>query len=104
MCWIDRAILVSMQPCAIAGESNQVHHSLHIGAASTLLHSRGSAPRCILGSEAPLSRISSAFSSFFGILFGDGLPDEVANEFGYEKKPEEKPAPGSKARPRGPHQ
>jgi hypothetical protein len=46
-----------------------------------------------------LSRISSAFSSFFGILFGDGLPDEVATEFGYEKKPEEKPAPAAKPVP-----
>ena len=49
--------------------------------------------RCILKSEAPLSRISSAFSSFFGILFGGELPDEVATEFGYAKKAEEKPAP-----------
>jgi hypothetical protein len=39
-----------------------------------------------------LSRISSAFSSFFGILFGGELPDEVAEEFGYAKKAEEKPA------------
>lgn len=40
-----------------------------------------------------MSRISSAFSSFFGILFGGELPDEVATEFGYAKKAEEKPAP-----------
>jgi hypothetical protein len=33
-----------------------------------------------------LSRISSAFSSFFGILFGDGLPEQVAEEFGYVKQ------------------
>jgi hypothetical protein len=38
-----------------------------------------------------LSRISSAFSSFFGILFGGELPDEVAEEFGYAKKAEEMP-------------
>ena len=38
-----------------------------------------------------MSRISSAFSSFFGILFGGELPDEVAEEFGYAKKIEEKP-------------
>ena len=46
-----------------------------------------------------MSRISSAFSSFFGILFGGGLPDEVADEFGYAKKAEEKPAPAAKPVP-----
>ena len=55
--------------------------------------------RCILKPEAPLSRISSAFSSFFGILFGGELPDEVAEEFGYAKKAEEKPAPASEPQP-----
>jgi hypothetical protein len=40
-----------------------------------------------------LSRISSAFSSFFGILFGDGLPEQVAEEFGYVKKSEVAPPP-----------
>jgi hypothetical protein len=40
-----------------------------------------------------LSRISSAFSSFFGILFGDGLPEQVAEEFGYVKKSEAAPPP-----------
>jgi hypothetical protein len=43
--------------------------------------------------EDTLSRISSAFSSFFGILFGDGLPEEVAEEFGYAKKVEAPPPP-----------
>ena len=38
-----------------------------------------------------MSRISSAFSSFFAILFGDGLPEQVAEEYGFVKKPEEKP-------------
>jgi Domain of unknown function (DUF2760) len=40
-----------------------------------------------------LSRISSAFSSFFSILFGGELPVEVAEEFGYAKKEEEPAAP-----------
>jgi hypothetical protein len=40
-----------------------------------------------------LSRISSAFSSFFGILFGDGLPEQVAEEFGYVKQSEVAPPP-----------
>jgi hypothetical protein len=40
-----------------------------------------------------LSRISSAFSSFFGILFGDGLPEQVAEEFGYVKQSEVVPPP-----------
>lgn len=43
--------------------------------------------------EDTLSRISSAFSSFFGILFRDGLPEHVAQEYGYEKKVEAPPPP-----------
>jgi len=47
--------------------------------------------------EEPLSRISLAFKSFFAILFGDGLPEEIAKAFGYSKesaapKPAPKPA------------
>jgi hypothetical protein len=49
--------------------------------------------------EAPLSRFSSAFSSFFGILFGGELPGEVAEEFGYAKKMEDKPVPAAKPQP-----
>ena len=37
-----------------------------------------------------MSRISLAFKSFFAILFGDGLPEDVARAFGYTK---EAPAP-----------
>ncbi|MCU1291602.1 MAG: hypothetical protein JWP08_452 [Bryobacterales bacterium] len=37
-----------------------------------------------------MSRISSAFRSFFSILFSGVLPEEVALEFGYERP---KPAP-----------
>ena len=37
-----------------------------------------------------MSRVSSAFSSFFSILFSGVLPQDVAAEFGYEKP---KPAP-----------
>jgi hypothetical protein len=33
-----------------------------------------------------LSRISLAFKSFFAILFGNGLPDDVAKAFGYSKE------------------
>ena len=49
------------------------------------------------GEEETLSRISLAFRSFFAILFGDGLPEEVAKAFGYSKeaaapKPVPKPA------------
>jgi hypothetical protein len=40
-----------------------------------------------------LSRISLAFKSFFGILFGDGLPSDVAAAFGYIKESAVKPAP-----------
>ena len=32
-----------------------------------------------------MSRISSAFRSFFAILFGDGLPEDIAQEFGFFK-------------------
>jgi len=41
-----------------------------------------------------LSRISLAFKSFFAILFGDGLPEEIAKAFGYSKEASiPKPAP-----------
>ncbi len=33
-----------------------------------------------------MSRISLAFKSFFAILFGNGLPDDVAKAFGYSKE------------------
>jgi hypothetical protein len=33
-----------------------------------------------------LGRISAAFSAFFGILFGGGLPESVAKAFGYSKQ------------------
>ena len=39
-----------------------------------------------------MSRISSAFRSFFAILFGKGLPEDVARAFGYVKPSEVKPA------------
>jgi hypothetical protein len=39
-----------------------------------------------------LSRISSAFRSFFAILFGKGLPEDVAREFGFVKPSEVKSA------------
>ena len=32
-----------------------------------------------------MSRISSAFRSFFAILFGGSLPEDIAREFGYTK-------------------
>ena len=32
-----------------------------------------------------MSRISSAFRSFFAILFGGALPEDIAREFGYVK-------------------
>jgi Domain of unknown function (DUF2760) len=35
--------------------------------------------------EVPLSRISSAFRSFFAILFSGLLPEDIAEEFGYTK-------------------
>jgi hypothetical protein len=43
-----------------------------------------------------LSRISSAFRSFFAILFGKGLPEDIAGEFGFVRKSEVKPAPAPK--------
>jgi hypothetical protein len=46
-----------------------------------------------------LSRISLAFKSFFAILFGDGLPDQVAKAFGYVKASEVKAAPAPKPAP-----
>jgi hypothetical protein len=49
--------------------------------------------------EVSLSRISSAFFSFFSILFKGELPDTVAREFGYIKKGEEKPIPVVKPQP-----
>ena len=39
-----------------------------------------------------MSRIGSAFSSFFSILFSGVLPEEVAREFGYVKAVVMKPA------------
>jgi hypothetical protein len=44
-----------------------------------------------------LSRITNAFSSFFGILFGSGLPEDVAKAYGYTKAPIAKPAPSAPA-------
>jgi len=38
-----------------------------------------------------LSRISFAFRSFFAILFGDGLPADVAGAFGYVRPSDVKP-------------
>ena len=46
-----------------------------------------------------MSRISLAFKSFFAILFGDGLPAEVAKAFGYIKESAVKPAPPPKPAP-----
>ena len=43
-----------------------------------------------------MSRISSAFRSFFAILFGKGLPEDVAREFGFVKPSEIKPAAAPK--------
>lgn len=40
-----------------------------------------------------MSRISSAFSSFFSILFGGELPEKVAREFGFIPKSEVPPPP-----------
>ena len=40
-----------------------------------------------------MSRVSLAFSSFFGILFGAGLPESVAKAFGFQKEAPKKPAP-----------
>ena len=46
-----------------------------------------------------MSRISLAFRSFFAILFGKGLPADVAGEFGFIPRSEAKPAPAPKAAP-----
>jgi hypothetical protein len=46
-----------------------------------------------------LSRISSAFRSFFAILFGKGLPEDVAREFGFVKPSDVKPAAPKAAAP-----
>jgi hypothetical protein len=47
-----------------------------------------------------LSRISSAFRSFFSILFSGVLPDDIASEFGYTKaKPVTAAAPATPAAP-----
>jgi len=40
-----------------------------------------------------LARISSAFRSFFSILFGGTLPADIAAEFGYVPKPQKAAAP-----------
>jgi hypothetical protein len=45
---------------------------------------------CLSRKEDHLSRISSAFRSFFAILFGGSLPEDIALAFGYTKP---KPAP-----------
>jgi hypothetical protein len=39
-----------------------------------------------------LSRISFAFRSFFAILFGDGLPADIAGAFGYVRPSDVRPA------------
>ena len=46
-----------------------------------------------------MSRISLAFKSFFAILFGDGLPEQVAKAFGYVKESKAKAAPPPRAAP-----
>lgn len=46
-----------------------------------------------------MSRISLAFSSFFGILFGGELPAAVASAYGYVRKDAAKPAPPPPAQP-----
>lgn len=46
-----------------------------------------------------MSRIGSAFSSFFSILFSNVLPEDVAREFGYVKQAAVKPAPVVAAAP-----
>lgn len=40
-----------------------------------------------------MSRISLAFKSFFSILFGGDLPEDVASAFGFKKPPKEPPKP-----------
>jgi len=46
-----------------------------------------------------LSRISLAFKSFFAILFGDGLPEQVAKAFGYVRESQVKAATPAKPAP-----
>lgn len=46
-----------------------------------------------------MSRISSAFSSFFSILFKDELPFKVAERYGFVKKQDMKPVPVPKPQP-----
>ena len=46
-----------------------------------------------------MSRISLAFKSFFAILFGHGLPEQVAQAFGYTRKSEAKATPAAKPVP-----
>ena len=46
-----------------------------------------------------MSRISLAFKSFFAILFGDGLPEQVAKAFGYVKESQVKAAAPAKPTP-----
>ena len=48
------------------------------------------------GPEGTLSRFSLAFKSFFAILFGNGLPAEVARAFGFVRECEVKPPPAPK--------
>lgn len=43
-----------------------------------------------------MSRISSAFRSFFAILFSDELPEDIARTYGFIKAAEAKPAPPPK--------
>ena len=42
-----------------------------------------------------MSRISLAFRSFFSILFGSGLPEDIAAAFGFKKAPKEPPKPAA---------
>lgn len=44
-----------------------------------------------------MSRISSAFRSFFSILFGGSLPEDIAREFGFVRKSGAAPAPKAAA-------
>jgi hypothetical protein len=51
-------------------------------------------PVVILAEERScLSRISSAFRSFFSILFSGVLPEDIAREFGFERPKPLPPAP-----------
>jgi Domain of unknown function (DUF2760) len=48
----------------------------------------------LVGERSCLSRISSAFRSFFSILFSGVLPEDIAAEFGFERpKPLPQPLP-----------